>query len=57
MNSDVYTFEPTKLNVGGWSLMLLKNDHMIGGFISDDFDDLKVAGETWLQGKSNEGNE
>lgn len=57
MNSDVYTFELTKLNVGGWSLMLLKNDHMIGGFISDDFDDLKVAGETWLQGKSNEGNE
>ena len=57
MKPNVYTFELIKLNLGDWSLMLLENDSMVGGFVGSDFDDLKLAGENWLKTHSHEASE
>ena len=54
MKLDVYSFELIKLSLGGWSLMLLKNNHMVGGFVDSDFEDLKAAGDNWLKTHSQE---
>jgi hypothetical protein len=33
MENDVYAFEILKLDVGDWSLVLLKNGHVVGGYV------------------------
>jgi hypothetical protein len=48
MENDVYAFEILKLDVGDWSLVLLKNGHVAGGYVGSDFDDLHMAGNNWL---------
>lgn len=57
MDPNVYTFELVKLRPGNWSLILLENDHMVGGFVGSDFEDLKAAGDTWLKTHSYEASE
>lgn len=51
VNSDnSYSFDIFKLHAGGWSLMLLKNERVVGGYVGSDseYDDLEVAGKNWL---------
>lgn len=57
MEQVVYNFELIKLTVGGWTLILLRNGHMVGGFVGDDFEDLKLAGDTWLKTHLNKVND
>ena len=44
----MYAFEILKLDAGDWSLVLLSNDHVAGGYVGSDFDDLQMAGNNWL---------
>lgn len=39
---------------GQWSLRLLKNDSLVGGYVDSDFEDLLLAGNNWLASKASE---
>jgi hypothetical protein len=48
METSIYSFELYELEAGNWSLVLLKNGRVSGGFVGSDFADLQTAGNNWV---------